>query len=248
MSQKIASLYAEIGANTAPFEKGAKNVKTQLGEMGKSTNTFAGSLKAAATNAAVITAAVSIATQSYDKLITQTQKYNQEVLDMMISTGGTAEETSRLIQVVYDAGVSYDTLKNAMKLAIKNGVEPNIEGIAALADEYNSLKDPIAQGQLLMDKFGKSGLEMGRVMVLGGDDHALEPGRFEGLHPLPTIERGRIEDLRVFLPLTPFFVRERVGAKVDESVSLHLVPSQYANSINDFSIAQYLAQFDIALP
>jgi len=143
--------------------------KGSLTKVSKETNTLAGSLKAVATNAAVVTAAIAIATQSYDKLITQTQKYNQEVLDMMISTKETAEETSKLIQVVDDTGVSYETLKNAMKLAIKNGVEPNIEGIASLADEYNNLKDPVKQGQLLMDKFGKSGLEMGRVMVLGGD-------------------------------------------------------------------------------
>ena len=156
-------------ANVDIIIRSIDQTKGNLTKVSKETNTLAGSLKAVATNAAVVTAAIAIATQTYDKVITQTQKYNQEVLDMMISTKGTAEETSKLIQVVDDAGVSYDTLKNAMKLAIKNGVEPNIEGIAALADEYNSLKDPIAQGQLLMDKFGKSGLEMGRVMVLGGD-------------------------------------------------------------------------------
>jgi len=127
------------------------------------------SAKNFATQNATLLAGLAAVGVAVYKTIDATQKYNQEVLDMMLTTKGTAEETSKLIQVVDDAGVSYDTLKNAMKLAVKNGIAPNIESIAALSDEYNSLKDPVKQGQLLLDKFGKSGLEMQRVMVLGGD-------------------------------------------------------------------------------
>lgn len=97
------------------------------------------------------------------------QKYDQQVYELMLRTGGTAEETSRLIQVVDDAGVSYSVLETAMKFAVKNGIEPNIQSLASLSDEYMSLNGDVERGQFLLDKFGRSGMDMARVMNLGGD-------------------------------------------------------------------------------
>lgn len=97
------------------------------------------------------------------------QAYDQQVYELMLRTGGTAEETSRLIQVVDDAGVSYGTLETAMKFAVKNGIEPNIQSLASLSDEYMSLNGDVERGQFLLDKFGRSGMDMVRVMNLGGD-------------------------------------------------------------------------------
>ncbi len=137
--------------------------KTQggLSTASKQTQGWAQSLKTAATNAATVTAAIALAGQAWNKTVVAAQAYDQKVYDMMLTTRGTAQETSKLIQVLDDTGVQYDTLKTAMKMAVKNGVEPNIESLAQLADQYVALKDPIARGQLLLDKFGKSGLEMG---------------------------------------------------------------------------------------
>ena len=97
------------------------------------------------------------------------QAYDQQVRDMMLSTGGTADETSRLIQVVDDMGVSYGTLKTALKMASKDGIEPNIESLAKLSDEYLKLAPGVQRNQFLMDKFGRGGLEMARAMEQGGD-------------------------------------------------------------------------------
>ena len=97
------------------------------------------------------------------------QKYDQQVKELMLRTGGTAEETSRLIQTVDDAGVSYETLTTAMRFAVKNGIETSIESIAKLSTEYNALKTPVEKGQFLHDKFGKSGMDMARSMERGGD-------------------------------------------------------------------------------
>lgn len=124
--------------------------------------------KAGMVGVAALTMGAAIVT-ALGKAANMAQEYDQKVYDMMLTTRGTAEETSKLIQVVDDTGVSYETLKMAMKMAIKNGIEPNIESIATLADQYVSLKDPVKQGQLLLDSFGKSGMDMARTMELGGD-------------------------------------------------------------------------------
>lgn len=97
------------------------------------------------------------------------QAYDQQVKELMVRTGGTAEETSRLIQTVDDAGISYETLSTAMRFAVKNGIEPNIESIARLSTEYLALNGPVEKGQFLLDKFGRSGMDMARIMDLGGD-------------------------------------------------------------------------------
>ena len=97
------------------------------------------------------------------------QAYDQQVKELMLRTGGTAEETSRLIQTVDDAGISYETLSTAMRFAVKNGIEPNIESIARLSTEYLALNGPVERGQFLLDKFGRSGMDMARIMDMGGE-------------------------------------------------------------------------------
>jgi len=94
--------------------------------------------------------------------------YAEQVKNMSRSLGASAEETSRLIQVADDVRVSYDTLKIAMKEAQKDGIDPNIEGLAKLADQYVKLQSPTEKTKFLLDKFGKSGMEMGKLMEKGG--------------------------------------------------------------------------------
>lgn len=103
-----------------------------------------------------------------DATVNVAQDYNQQVRDMMLATGGTAEETSKLVQVIDDVGISYETLKTAMKMASKDGIEPNLESLAQLADQYNKLAPGVERNQFLLDKFGRSGLDMARAMEQGG--------------------------------------------------------------------------------
>lgn len=92
-----------------------------------------------------------------------------EVRNLQRIIGGTAEESSKLIQAADDMGISAGTLQSAMEAAIKRGVEPTIEGIGALADEYNAIESPIARTKFLMDKFGKSGADLGQLMEQGAE-------------------------------------------------------------------------------
>lgn len=121
---------------------------------------------AGAVAAGVITVGAAVVT-GLNKAKNVAQAYDQQVYQLMLNTGGTAEATSRLVQTVDDAGISYETLTTAMKYAVKNGVEPNIKGLADLSDQYKKLKPGVEQGQFLLQKFGRSGLDMARFMDLG---------------------------------------------------------------------------------
>lgn len=106
--------------------------------------------------------------QAYNATVAVAQEYDQQVRDTMLATGGTAEETSKLIQVLDDLGVEYGTLKTALKIASKQGIEPNIESLARLSDAYLKLETPVERNQFLMKTFGRSGLDMARALEQGG--------------------------------------------------------------------------------
>lgn len=117
----------------------------------------------------IATRVYDVAAQAFKMTVNEAQAYDQQIRDVMLSTGATAEESSRLVQVVDDAGVSYGVLKTAMKMASKEGIEPNIASLQSLSDKYLQLAPGVERNKFLMDTFGKSGLEMARVMELGGD-------------------------------------------------------------------------------
>jgi hypothetical protein len=95
--------------------------------------------------------------------------YAVQVRNTTRSLGVGAEEASRLIQVADDVTISYDSLAIAMKIAQKNGIDPSIEGLAKLSDQYLQLAPGVERTQFLLDAFGRSGQEMGKLMEKGGE-------------------------------------------------------------------------------
>lgn len=106
--------------------------------------------------------------------------YAEQVKNMSRNIGASAEETSRLIQVADDVRISYESLNVAMKTAQKDGIEMSVESLARLSDEYNRLAPGVERTQFLLDKFGKSGLEMGKLMEQGGDKIRMMSDEIDG--------------------------------------------------------------------
>ena len=48
--------------------------------------------------------------KAYEMTAGAAQTYDQQVYELMLKTGGTADETSRLIQVLDDTGIEYGVL------------------------------------------------------------------------------------------------------------------------------------------
>ncbi len=113
--------------------------------------------------------ALRIAEQGYNATVGEALKYSDTVRKMSRITGESSEETSRLIQLTDDLGVETSDLETAMSAAARKGIAFTTESIAQLADKYVSLSDPIARNTLLIDNFGRSGLNMAGAMLQGGD-------------------------------------------------------------------------------
>jgi hypothetical protein len=105
--------------------------------------------------------------QVYDATVSKTLAYGESVRELSRNIGATPEEASKLIQAADDVKVSSETLTSALNIAIRKGVDPTVEGLGRLADEYNAIADPIARTKFLMDSFGKSGADLAPLMQLG---------------------------------------------------------------------------------
>lgn len=103
------------------------------------------------------------------ELVGTASDYARQVRDTSRVTGASTEETSRLIQVADDMTISYETLTVAARAAAKNGIEFTTESLAKMADEYLALNPGVERSSYLLKHFGRSGLEMGKLLEQGGD-------------------------------------------------------------------------------
>ena len=145
-----------------------KTNKAQLEQSNKSVNVLKGSWTEFRSAYSTVLDAVRVGQQVWAATGGEFIKYAEEVKNLSRNIGVTAEDASRLIQVADDVRISYASLGTALKLAQKQGIDVSAEGLAKLADQYKSLQPGIERTQFLLKTFGKSGMEMGKLMEMGG--------------------------------------------------------------------------------
>lgn len=158
------------------ISKGFDQISSNMDGIAKSNEKAAQSTKQAGNAFTELNSAISIAKQAYQVLndvmaetVGFTVEYAGQVRTLSRTIGASAEESSKLIQAADDVGISYNTLQTAMESAIRKGVEPSIDGIASLSEEYNSIADPIARTKFLMDNFGRAGADLAPLMEKGAE-------------------------------------------------------------------------------
>lgn len=129
-------------------------------------------VKSGLANLTMVAGAVVAAWYTIDKVLDATVgKFYEyatgvDVFHSALST--TTEEASKLIQVADDFGISSDEMQTAMFRAVKEGMEPTIEGLAGMADEYNALATPQEKADFLVKNFGKSSQDLTLMLAEGG--------------------------------------------------------------------------------
>lgn len=103
------------------------------------------------------------------KTTDETVAYNLQVRNLAQNLGITTEETSRLIQAADDFGVSQENVTSALQMAVKKGFAPNIDTVANLADEYNSIEDPVKRAARMVEVFGRNWTTLTPMLREGGD-------------------------------------------------------------------------------
>lgn len=122
----------------------------------------------AAAVAGVLVAAGYTIKKAFDATVGTMVAYADQVRGVQQTTGLTAEESSRLIQVLDDMKISYDDLQ---KVVAKSGdqFDYSIQGLARMSDEYRSLKDAQEKADFMQERFGKNWKVFVEAMEQGGD-------------------------------------------------------------------------------
>lgn len=109
--------------------------------------------------------------QTVQEAIKVTDAYNESIRDLSLVSGESAENTSRFIQVLDDFGLTADDAMTAAKALKEKGLSPNIDTLAALADEFKKIKDPAERMAFVQENLGKGGAKW--VAVLNQESDAL---------------------------------------------------------------------------
>lgn len=95
-------------------------------------------------------------------------EYASSVRDLSLASGTTAEEASRLLQVLDDFEIKANDVTTATKALTKNGLAPTIETIAQLSDQYLALNTAEERNAFITDNLGRGGAKWANVLKEGG--------------------------------------------------------------------------------
>jgi hypothetical protein len=165
-----------LTADTKGFQKdlssagtATKGLQGEVKTAAATNKTMFDSLKTAAIGLGVFAAAGTAVKKVVVESINETVEYNKQIREMTQVTGLSADETSRLIQVADDWGVSISDVRTAMERAMKNGFSPTIENLATLADEYVNTKDKTEFAAKATETFGRQWTTLVPLLSQGGD-------------------------------------------------------------------------------
>lgn len=170
--------------------------------------------------------------KAYDATVGVTLEYAMTVQDTARAMGGSAEEASKFIQIADDVRVETDTIKIAFRQLNDNGIQPNIENLKRLSDEYLALPGPVERAQFAAERFGmRAGTEMQRVLELGSDaiDKAAKSAEEAGL-VMGGEAADAAEDYRVALDNLNDSV---LGIKIRFGNELIPMLTEFADAVNN---------------
>ena len=182
--KQVDKSVAAIGKSGGPVDA----LKTKWADLNKTLASPAGQKMIIGTATAVIGALTGISAAA-KKLADDYMNYAFEVEDFARVLGTSAEEASKFIQVADDVRLSTASMTAAFKFAIKQGFEPSIDSLKELSDQYLAIQSGADRSRFLLEKFGRAGLEMGKLLELGGAKIEAMGNSIEGTSRLMT-EQG----------------------------------------------------------
>lgn len=113
--------------------------------------------------------AARIAGEVWQNTVGTTVELANEVRKYKDITGQSAEESSRLVDVLGHYKIASTSALTATKKLSDEGHQFSIETLARLSDQYNKLGSEVEKTEFLYKTFGKSGKDFAEAMRAGGD-------------------------------------------------------------------------------
>jgi hypothetical protein len=99
--------------------------------------------------------------------IRATTEYAREVRDLSLASGQTAEQSSRMLQVLDDYELSAEDAKTATRALTKEGLAPTIDTIANLSGEFQKLTSVEERNAFVQKNLGRAGQEWLNLLAQG---------------------------------------------------------------------------------
>ena len=107
------------------------------------------------------------AQKAYDLTAGAAMDYANTVRALSLTSGESAESTSRFIQLLDDYRLTAEDATAATKALTKSGLAPNIETLAKLSDEFLSLTNIEDKNAFVIKNLGRAGLEWNQILGQG---------------------------------------------------------------------------------
>lgn len=164
-----AGKIAEAAGDLDKLDQETKKASDSGKEYGKSLNDMVKQLTgfnlAQLSAGAVLVGAI----KTVGDAVRETTDYANTVRKLSLTLSLGTEETSRIIQVFDDYGVSADRVKVALDMMSKNGIAPSIDSLAKLSDKVLAMQDPTERAAALSKIFGRNWADVSEVLFQGGD-------------------------------------------------------------------------------
>lgn len=95
--------------------------------------------------------------------------YAEQVRDVALVSGESAEETSKFLQVLDDFQLTAEDATAAARVLKEKGLSPNIETLAMLSDQFKQINDPAERLAFIQENLGRGGAKWANALDQGGD-------------------------------------------------------------------------------
>ena len=160
MAENIIQIILKGIDELTPVVKGGQDSLTTLGNIAAS--------QVAMQLGQTLTNAVNEVKSALSGMQTGTEDYIDTLNTMAITSGQSIDQMARMNEIAGEAQVSSDQLQMALKLMAQKGLTPNIDGLAALADQYNALPTAQAKAAWGQENFGRSWVNVAKLLDEGG--------------------------------------------------------------------------------
>ena len=154
-ARKVGNALEDVGRSSERSSKGLASARMAWTEL----NSAIG----------VATTVINIASRVMQATYGEYAKYAEQVRNLSLVSGQSAEETSRFIQVLDDYKISADDAMTATRTLTQQGYAPSIQTLAKLSDQYLKLNTAEEKNKFVIDNLGRSGLQWVEVLNKGSE-------------------------------------------------------------------------------
>src|SRR3990170_3718307 len=155
------------------------------------------------------------------KVVNETVEYGKQVDDLSRALGTSTEEASKLIQIADDLRIDVGSLQTAFRIALKQGILPSVDGLKDLGAEYKALKTPAEKAQFALKTFGRSGLQMQKILEL--DAKALDEMAKSAEEAGLVMSRDSVEATKAYWKELDNLSDRFTGLKIN--IGTHVIPA-----------------------